>query len=138
MGFRLDRPQYLDARGQIEMMHVCNREFLWVAPEARMRPSPGGKAHVRHGGLSAGVRPDHSLDQAGYALERAVTRGLARKQATAMGPPPDAQAAPPEAHESLVSRATVAEVPLTGLSFRHFETPFQLSSTPSTAMPIGP
>jgi hypothetical protein len=31
-------------------------------------------------------------------------------------PPPDAQAAPPEAHEALVSRGTVAEVPLTGLS----------------------
>ena len=31
--------------------------------------------------------------------------------------PPDAQAVPPEAHESLGSRKTVAEVPLTGLSF---------------------
>jgi hypothetical protein len=30
--------------------------------------------------------------------------------------PPDAQAAPTEAHEALVSRETVAEVPLTGLS----------------------
>ena len=33
-------------------------------------------------------------------------------------PRPDAQAVPPEAHESLGSRKTVAEVPLTGLSFR--------------------
>jgi hypothetical protein len=32
-------------------------------------------------------------------------------------PAPDARAAPPEAHESLISRKTVAEVPLTGLSF---------------------
>ncbi len=32
-------------------------------------------------------------------------------------PPPDAQAVPPEAHESLGSQKTVAEVPLTGLSF---------------------
>ena len=32
-------------------------------------------------------------------------------------PPPDAQATPPEAHEALVSRETVAEVPLTGPSF---------------------
>ena len=32
------------------------------------------------------------------------------------GPPPYAQAVPPEAHESLGSRKTVAEVPLTGLS----------------------
>jgi len=32
-------------------------------------------------------------------------------------PAPDARAAPLEAHESLISRKTVAEVPLTGLSF---------------------
>jgi len=32
-------------------------------------------------------------------------------------PAPDARAAPPEAHESLISRKTSAEVPLTGLSF---------------------
>ena len=32
-------------------------------------------------------------------------------------PAPDARAAPPKAHESLISRKTVAEVPLTGLSF---------------------
>ena len=31
-------------------------------------------------------------------------------------PAPGARAAPPEAHESLISRKTVAEVPLTGLS----------------------
>ena len=31
-------------------------------------------------------------------------------------PAPDARAAPPETHESLVSRETVAEAPLTGLS----------------------
>jgi len=51
--------------------------------------------------------------------------GLRRceKNATAAGagrfekPAPDARAAPPEAHESLISRKTVAEVPLTGLSF---------------------
>ena len=33
-------------------------------------------------------------------------------------PAPDARAAPPEAHESPISRKTVEEVPLTGLSFR--------------------
>ena len=32
-------------------------------------------------------------------------------------PAPDAQAALPEAHESLISRKTVEEGPLTGLSF---------------------
>ena len=32
-------------------------------------------------------------------------------------PAPDARAAPPEAHESFISRKTVAVVPLTGLSF---------------------
>ena len=32
-------------------------------------------------------------------------------------PAPDARAAPPEAHESPISRKTVEEVPLTGLSF---------------------
>ena len=32
-------------------------------------------------------------------------------------PASDAKAAPPEAHASLISRKTVEEVPLTGLSF---------------------
>jgi hypothetical protein len=52
-------------------------------------------------------------------------RGLRRRQknATEAGagrfekPAPDARAAPPEAHESLIGRKTVEEVPLTGLSF---------------------
>ena len=52
-------------------------------------------------------------------------RGLRRreKNATEAGarrfekPALDARAAPPEAHESLISRKTGAEVPLTGLSF---------------------
>ena len=35
-------------------------------------------------------------------------------------PAPDAKAAPPEAHESLISRKTVEEVPLTGLSFERW------------------
>ena len=51
-------------------------------------------------------------------------RGLRSRQknATKAGagrfekPAPDARAAPPEAHESLISPKTVAEVPLTGLS----------------------
>ena len=51
-------------------------------------------------------------------------RGLLRreKNATEGGagrfekPAPDARAAPPEAHESLISRKKGAEVPLTGLS----------------------
>ena len=51
-------------------------------------------------------------------------RGLRRrkKNATEAGagrfekPALDARAAPPEAHESLISRKTFAEVPLTGLS----------------------
>jgi hypothetical protein len=51
-------------------------------------------------------------------------RGLRRRQknATEAGagrfekPAPDARAAPPEAHESLIGRKTVEEVPLTGLS----------------------
>jgi len=34
-------------------------------------------------------------------------------------PSPDARAASPEAHESLVSRKTGAEVPLTGLSLQN-------------------
>ena len=54
-----------------------------------------------------------------------LRRGLRRreKNATDEGaghfekPAPDARAAPPEAHESLISRETVAEVLLTGLSF---------------------
>ena len=52
-------------------------------------------------------------------------RGLRRreKNATEAGaghfekPAPDIRAAPPEAHESLIGRMTVEEVPLTGLSF---------------------
>ena len=52
-------------------------------------------------------------------------RGLQRreKNSTKAGagrfekPAPDARAAPPEAHESLISWKTGAEVPLTGLSF---------------------
>ncbi len=51
-------------------------------------------------------------------------RGLRRreKNATEGGagryekPAPDARAAPPEAHESLIGRKTVTKVPLTGLS----------------------
>ena len=54
-----------------------------------------------------------------------LRRGLRRreKNATDEGaghfekPAPDARAAPPEAHESLISRETVAEVLLTGLFF---------------------
>ncbi len=52
-------------------------------------------------------------------------RGLRRREKNANEagagrfekPAPYAQAAPPEAHESLISRKTVAEVPLTGLLF---------------------
>ena len=52
-------------------------------------------------------------------------RGLRRREKNANEagarrfekPAPDARAAPPEAHESLISRKTGAEVPLTGLSF---------------------
>ena len=52
-------------------------------------------------------------------------RGLRRREKNANEagagrfekPAPDARAAPPEAHESLISRKTVEEVPLTGLSF---------------------
>ena len=55
-------------------------------------------------------------------------RGLLRreKNATEGGagrfekPAPDARAAPPEAHESLIGRKTAPEVPLTGLSSRKY------------------
>ena len=51
-------------------------------------------------------------------------RGLRRREKNANKagagrfekPAPDARAAPPEAHKSLISRKTVEEVPLTGLS----------------------
>ena len=54
-----------------------------------------------------------------------LRRGLRRREKNANDegaghfekPAPDARAAPPEAHESLISPKTVAEVPLTGLSF---------------------
>ena len=54
-----------------------------------------------------------------------LRRGLRRREKNANDegaghfekPAPDARAAPPEAHESLISRDTVAEVLLTGLFF---------------------
>jgi hypothetical protein len=63
-------------------------------------------------------------------------RGLLRreKNATEGGagrfekPAPDARAAPPEAHESLIGRKTVEEVPLTGLSFVAADQPVVLSA----------
>jgi hypothetical protein len=39
-------------------------------------------------------------------------RGVSRNRLRTLGP------APPETHESLISRKTVAEVPLTGLFFQ--------------------
>jgi hypothetical protein len=44
--------------------------------------------------------------------KNATEGGAGRFEKTA----PDARAAPPEAHESLIGRKTVEEVPLTGLS----------------------
>jgi len=44
--------------------------------------------------------------------KNATKAGAGRFEKTA----PDARAAPPEAHESLIGRKTVEEVPLTGLS----------------------
>jgi len=44
--------------------------------------------------------------------KNATAGGAGRFEKTA----PDARAAPPEAHESLIGRRTVEEVPLTGLS----------------------
>ncbi|MFM8494846.1 MAG: hypothetical protein ACKOEM_04890, partial [Planctomycetia bacterium] len=46
--------------------------------------------------------------------KNATEGGAGRFEKTA----PDARAAPPEAHESLIGRKTVEEVPLTGLSFQ--------------------
>jgi len=45
--------------------------------------------------------------------KNAIEAGAGRFEKTA----PDARDAPPEAHESLIGRKTVEEVPLTGLSF---------------------
>jgi hypothetical protein len=67
-----------------------------------------------HGG-AIGVEPPNG--RLGSGLRRR------QKNATEAGagrfekPAPDARTAPPEAHESLISRKTGAEVPLTGLSF---------------------
>ena len=60
-------------------------------------------------------------------------RGLRRREKNANKagaeriekPAPDARAAPPEAHESLIGRKTGEEVPLTGLSFLY---PFMKTS----------
>ena len=67
-------------------------------------------------------RRRHEVRESGnYDLGRGLRRR--QKNATKAGagrfekPAPDARAAPPEAHESLISPKTVAEVPLTGLSF---------------------
>ena len=78
-------------------------------------------------------------------------RGLLRreKNATEGGagrfekPAPDARAAPPEAHESLIGRKTVEEVPLTGLSLtaglkgrRGFQTAAHLTDHVIPPMPV--
>ena len=66
-------------------------------------------------------RRRHEVRESGnYDLGRGLRRR--QKNATEAGagrfekPAPDARAAPPEDHESLISRKTGAEVPLTGLS----------------------
>ena len=51
-------------------------------------------------------------------------------------PPPDAQAVPPEAHESLGSRKTVAEVPLTGLSLFSLGTDLASQSLTLTSVAV--
>jgi hypothetical protein len=66
----------------------------------REAPKPGS------GGLGAGLRRGEKI---------AIAGGTGRSEK----PAPDARAAPPEAHESLIGRKTVEEVPLAGLpSFR--------------------
>ena len=83
------------------------------------------------------ISPKGPVEDAGLGRGEAAASGncelgrglLSRKKnATEAGagrfekPAPDARAAPPEARESLISRKTVAEVPLIGLSVRaHFE-----------------
>jgi len=47
-------------------------------------------------------------------------------------PAPDARAAPPEAHESLIGRRTVEEVPLTGLSFNAQQHPIEITHRGAT------
>jgi hypothetical protein len=77
------------------------------------------------------ARDRHPQPLTGVGREASKPRGTAdwdavcqrrQKNATEAGagrfekPAPDARAAPPEAHKSLISRKTGAEVPLTGLS----------------------
>ena len=100
-----------------------------------MVPFKGGRSGA--GNLSGvarrAARDKHPQPLTGVGREASKPRGTADwdavcsrrlKNATAGGagrfekPAPDARAAPPEAHESLISRKTGAEVPLTGLSFR--------------------
>ena len=79
---------------------VIDIHSLCPVPDARHR-SPGT------GGLGSGLRRGEKI---------AIAGGEWR-----FGKPSlDAQAAPPCAHESLVSWETIAEVPLTGLSFCRF------------------
>jgi hypothetical protein len=89
-----------------------------------MRPGAGPRGKPAEGS-------DHRRtgEWTGYVIARTLLAGcrpppaapLVAQRFRSLGceTTPDARAAPAEAHESLIGRKTVEEVPLTGLSFRH-------------------
>ncbi len=83
---------------------------LWPVPDASRR-CPG------NGDLGRGL----------HKREKNATQGSAGRFEK---PTPDSQAALPAAHESLISRKNVAEVPLTGLSFARSRLLREISSRP--------
>ena len=87
-------------------LHVCVTDGVFV-PAAAASAGDGHGSEGTHVGkleLGRGLR---------RRQKNAAEAGAGRFEKSA----PDARAAPPEAHESLISPKTGAEVPLTGLSF---------------------
>ena len=98
-----------------------------------------GREHLPGGGRASGVHHrdrERGVDSPGNGIRqprhaRKVFGPVGRLPDPLAAPAPDARAAPPEAHESLISRKTGAEVPLTGLSVNATEKKCFRFATPS-------
>ena len=100
-----------------EPKRKCTDVSYWLSRRHKMRAEVPGAVTGGHATGGCGRRGPPAAHQEHTA--RAVGRPVAHRQTRARRfekPAPDARAAPPEAHELLISRKTGAEVPLTGLS----------------------